>query len=341
MKLLLSFLLISFMALCFATIPAHHVLAVDNSTGNYTPLAPLPGTTINANCDPTQNNCQTNFATYLPGIFRLAIGVAGALAVIMIVIGGVQYLSTDALSGKSEGKEKITNALIGLLLAIGAFVILNTINPGTLSLNLSLSPVATTSPSQPLTPTTPSTPSAAGSTLTSNTCPPQKGGNTQCICNSCVNGLSALVFKTGPQTNTYLTSALLNKLSQVPDNTTVNLPSPANGGAGYNVYINWQITEAWPPTVSHLDSCHYTGTCVDLNTVPGFISGSQPSQYMVLQLAALANQLKDQGFSVVIYEVSQSDYNALMSAGKLYQVDMSFLHLEYTTTTAPSFHVAL
>lgn len=335
--------------MCFATIPAHYAMAVDNSTGNYTPLAPLPGTTVDTACNPAQTNppdpkCQTNLTTYLPGIFKLAIGIAGVLAVIMIVIGGVQYLSTDAISGKSDGKEKITNALIGLLLAIGAFVILNTINPGTLSLTLGLKPISLTPTGQPLTPTTPSTPSANGGALTAN-CPLPKskgGGTVQCTCSSnCVNGSSALVFKPGPQTNTDLSSTLLNKLSQVPNDTTVNLPSAANGGAGYSVYISWQVTEAWPPTVGHKDLCHFIGTCVDLNTIPAFVSGSKPSQYVVLQLAALANQLKNQGFSDVIYEVSQSDYNALMSAGKLYQVDMSFLHLEYDTTTAPSFHVKL
>jgi hypothetical protein len=54
----------------------------------------------------------------------------------MIVIGGVQYLSTDAISGKNEGRKKIENALGGLLLAILAWLILNTINPELLNIKI-------------------------------------------------------------------------------------------------------------------------------------------------------------------------------------------------------------
>lgn len=109
---------------------------------SYTPLTPIPGTTV-GNCavdsegkliDP--DNCTVPVTSYISTMFMILIGLAGVLAVLMIVIGGVQYLSTDAISGKSEGKEKITNAILGLLLAIGCWVILNTINPGALSFNL-------------------------------------------------------------------------------------------------------------------------------------------------------------------------------------------------------------
>jgi hypothetical protein len=47
----------------------------------------------------------------------------------MIVIGAITYLSTDAFSGKTEGKEIMLNAVLGLVIALGAWVILNTINP--------------------------------------------------------------------------------------------------------------------------------------------------------------------------------------------------------------------
>lgn len=109
---------------------------------NYQPLAPLPGTQVTG-------TTSVELDTYIPGMFKLAIGVAAALAVVMIVIGGVQYLSTDAISGKNEGKERIENALIGLFLAIGAYVILNTINPGILNFNLSIKKPANIGAPQP------------------------------------------------------------------------------------------------------------------------------------------------------------------------------------------------
>lgn len=62
-------------------------------------------------------------------MFQLLIGIAAALAVIMIVIGGIEYMSTDAISGKSDGRKKIENALWGLALAISSYLILSTIDP--------------------------------------------------------------------------------------------------------------------------------------------------------------------------------------------------------------------
>ena len=78
------------------------------------------------------------FSDYLKFIFRLLIGLAGLLSVIMIVVGGIQYMSTDAIYDKEEGKERAWQAVLGLILALGAWLILNTINPEVLSLKLSI-----------------------------------------------------------------------------------------------------------------------------------------------------------------------------------------------------------
>ncbi len=82
-----------------------------------------------------------NIATYLKEMFKIGIGLAGVFAVFMIIWGGFQYMSTDAVSGKSEGKEKIEGALWGLGLALGSFLILNTINPQLLEFSAGLEPI--------------------------------------------------------------------------------------------------------------------------------------------------------------------------------------------------------
>ncbi len=97
--------------------------------GEYEPLEPLSNTLTN-------QSVSTNLAQYARGLFGLLIGVAAGLAVIMIIIGGIQYMSTDAISGKSEGKEKIRQALYGLLLAMASWLILFTINPELLDFGL-------------------------------------------------------------------------------------------------------------------------------------------------------------------------------------------------------------
>ncbi len=52
----------------------------------YVPLAPLPGTVPVGTGD-------TNLQTYLPGVFKLAIGLSAVAAVLNIVIGGFMYVA--------------------------------------------------------------------------------------------------------------------------------------------------------------------------------------------------------------------------------------------------------
>lgn len=106
----------------------------------YTPLVPLPGIT-----EPGSTKI-TNLSTYVVGMFQILIGLAALLAVVMIMIGGIEYMSTDAISGKSGGKAKITNALQGLLLAIASYLILNTIDPSFLNSDLKTTNTTTQQP---------------------------------------------------------------------------------------------------------------------------------------------------------------------------------------------------
>jgi len=66
---------------------------------------------------------------YFNKIFTIAIGLCAALAVIMIVIGGIQYMGDESVFGKTEGKKQITMAILGLIIALGAYALLRTINP--------------------------------------------------------------------------------------------------------------------------------------------------------------------------------------------------------------------
>jgi type IV secretory pathway VirB2 component (pilin) len=120
---------------------------------DYYPLSPLPGvgetctadstdkTTCvktTATCDADGKNCKAGigFAGYLNVMIKIFIGICAILAMIMIIMGGIQYMTTELISGKEEGKKKITQAVLGLILALGAVAILNTINPDLLDLSL-------------------------------------------------------------------------------------------------------------------------------------------------------------------------------------------------------------
>ncbi len=69
-------------------------------------------------------------------VVQLTIGVVTALAVLSLIWGGFLYATSDAIFKKDEGKKYMKQALLGLLLAITSVVILNTINPRILNLNV-------------------------------------------------------------------------------------------------------------------------------------------------------------------------------------------------------------
>lgn len=103
---------------------SHAVLAETAPQPEYELLAPLP---INgAGSDPSKF---VDLNTYIPAMFKLAIGLAGGLAVLRIIMGGIKYMTTDAFGEKGDAKQTIQDAIIGLLLAISAYTILATVNP--------------------------------------------------------------------------------------------------------------------------------------------------------------------------------------------------------------------
>lgn len=74
-------------------------------------------------------------SNYIAGVYRYSVSIASILAGVMFVIGGFQYLTAGGDASRvSKGRERITNAVIGLVLVLAAYVILLTINPDLVSL---------------------------------------------------------------------------------------------------------------------------------------------------------------------------------------------------------------
>ena len=105
------------------------------SAQGYIPLAPIEGT-LKAGSN------TTDLPTYLAGIYKVAIAAAGALAFLMIVWGGFTYVTAESIGGKDAGREYIQNAIGGLVLAIASYVLLYTINPALVQLNLDFGKLA-------------------------------------------------------------------------------------------------------------------------------------------------------------------------------------------------------
>ncbi len=107
----------------------------------YKLLAPLPNPNNSGTLEEYFNPADPTGAAlgkYLNMMIKLIIGISAVLAVVMIVIGGMEYMTSELISSKEAGKKKIQEALLGLLIALGAWALLNTINPDLLNTNVTI-----------------------------------------------------------------------------------------------------------------------------------------------------------------------------------------------------------
>jgi hypothetical protein len=114
-------------------------LQVDAQETGYKLLAPIP-TIVDQNGQPKTTG--VTLVDYMKGIFVATIGLAIVLAVIEIVIGGIEYVAAAVPSSKEDAKKRIGGAVMGLLLILLAWVLLKALNPALLNVGLNLEKVA-------------------------------------------------------------------------------------------------------------------------------------------------------------------------------------------------------
>jgi hypothetical protein len=107
------------------------------------------------------NSTSSAPGAFIANFYQFALMIGGILAFGAIVFGGVKYTaSAGNPSAQSDAKEWIWGALTGLLLLAGAYLVLHTVNPQLVNLNLpTLSQIVASSNAPTPTPT--STPSGA------------------------------------------------------------------------------------------------------------------------------------------------------------------------------------
>lgn len=117
------------------------VSASVSAAGKYIPLEYLPGA--------GQPNQPVDLQTYSSALLRIGVILAAILAVIMITIGGIRYITAgSSLNSTEEARNMIKQALIGLLVVLFSYLLLYTINPDILKNGLNLKTIQTT-PSTP------------------------------------------------------------------------------------------------------------------------------------------------------------------------------------------------
>ena len=75
-----------------------------------------------------------DIAGFVVNLYKFLVGIAGIAAVGMIVAGGVLYATSSVVNKKGEGLDMIKSAVIGIILLLGSYVIIITINPNLLKL---------------------------------------------------------------------------------------------------------------------------------------------------------------------------------------------------------------
>lgn len=92
------------------------------------PCSGLPGTTC-------PEETATSPAAYIARFYQFALAIAGMLAFGMIIFGAIQYTVSSGNVGKqSDARDRIFQALWGIALILGAYLILYTIDPKLVSL---------------------------------------------------------------------------------------------------------------------------------------------------------------------------------------------------------------
>jgi hypothetical protein len=207
---------------------------------NYTPMEKIPGMTTT-----TEYDTNADFATFISNVYKFGIWVVGICALIMIVIGGYMYAASGGNNASMEkAKGFITDAIVGLILALLAYLILYIINPELVRIKMAVATPPTTPPTIPGPPPSlpPSTPSACQNT---NSQVPSQ-------CADASDNLNKLI------------NCVNKELEKV--NKKVQISSISDGNGGVNCYKNnptWSQCTASKQTYCCFhkkNSCHYGGT---------------------------------------------------------------------------------
>lgn len=97
---------------------------------NFVPLTKIPGLNVEGDIK------GSSMPDYLNKIYMLVVGLGALVAVIRIMWAGVMYSLTDIVDKKAKAKEDIKQVLFGLAILLIPFIVLYTINPDLVKLDI-------------------------------------------------------------------------------------------------------------------------------------------------------------------------------------------------------------
>lgn len=106
---------------------AHPVVAATND--NFIPLTNIPAITDISNT--------SDLASFFNEVYKIAIGAAAGLAVLMIMYAGILWMTAgDNTENISKARSRITGAVFGLILILSPAIVFQIVNPNILNLQL-------------------------------------------------------------------------------------------------------------------------------------------------------------------------------------------------------------
>jgi len=76
------------------------------------------------------NSVESSFLSeYLSAVYQYLIKISVTIAVVMVMVAGLQYVLASGSGKAAEAKKRITNATVGLVLLLCVYLILYTVNP--------------------------------------------------------------------------------------------------------------------------------------------------------------------------------------------------------------------
>lgn len=97
---------------------------------NFVPQVSIPGSNFQKGVTTTLEANTGPIARYISAIYNYGVGIVGIVAAMMLMIGGIIWLTAAGSSSKIEqGKSFIFSSLTGMALVLTAYILLNTINP--------------------------------------------------------------------------------------------------------------------------------------------------------------------------------------------------------------------
>lgn len=96
----------------------------------FVPLTSLPGLSQTV-------ASSISLPSFINNLYRIAIGIAAFFAVVQFMQAGYLFMnSADSISKNTKARQKIMNAVIGLVLVLSPYVVFSIINPSILNISL-------------------------------------------------------------------------------------------------------------------------------------------------------------------------------------------------------------